>query len=1089
MNREVTLDEPRTVYKRGWGPKSSDASDIIASWTLYMQDMKNKPTAIDFDVTNDASPIILGMDVKKYTLTDNLASPPVMIMNRPSDKGVRTMETCLSTGDPLKARLRLLVIPTMRTSALIGNARRPMHIRPMTLAKRMHNLTHDHPQQLIRLCKDAGWLNPELEKAIITVTENCASCAMTGPPSPSKKISISHVNEQFNSEIQADFTYFRIRGEIYPALHVVDVGTGFSEVRLVETRRADNLLSELDMAWIYAHGSPDVLSADDEFNRPTIRKELAARAIGFKPRPSRRHNKCGVIERKHGTVKRILERLAKADNDSKPKLLVAKSCFLSNCLYGSKIMSAFELAKGYVPSIVGNPTRKIPQDLLDAHKQQAAIRALNKLLRGRRTTTLSEADIKEGDRVAYYYNSTKCSEQPEWREGTVSTVFKDLVEIKTGKKGANARVAYEDLRILPKSTLATDLMNGTDLSDEESAEGEEGTSGLHHNDEATATAMLGGNITKTDEQGENNDQTMRNDIYASSNDSHMTDEKGISDGIRKDVGDYEGNERSIAGRRLCSQEDTILRDMKEKIGTNQVTASAIAFAPNWIVEKAMRAEHDQNWVDAYEEVPESELPRNANVISSHVIFKIKTEDDGSLRLKGRIVVHGNRDADRELVRSDSAAADMMIIRMIISLATILDFNMASADIKGAYMQSGPIRRDVYVRPPKDCHRKRGTVWKLLKLPYGMTDAGRQWLLRVDDWLLRTLGMSGVGGVNQVFVRKKGDKIVLLIAKVIDDFLIAGKTEDIREFMRELSKEFEVGKVTIGGTFYFNGCEIDVGTNAIELSMWEYMSKLSTIPLSRLRKKQRDEKVTASEETAFRALAGTLMYMGNSVVPQAAMITSRMQQHLGDLRVKHIIEGNSNMTDITQLRPYIRYIRPTNPQKVKIVSLSDAAHGGADSIYGQTGGLCGLLIEEDGKKDRIYQPVSWTSHKQKRVSYSAFGVEILAAADADDRGFDLKMSLKSLLPGHEWTHELYVDARALFDTITTLHEPREYRLRKTVARMRDAFESGELDCVSWIDGKTNLADAMTKVNPRLSARLNDMLSCGIWDAKLNLQWKI
>lgn len=71
-----------------------------------------------------------------------------------------------------------------------------------------------------------------------------------------------------------------------------------------------------------------------------------------------------------------------------------------------------------------------------------------------------------------------------------------------------------------------------------------------------------------------------------------------------------------------------------------------------------------------------------------------------------------------------------------------------------------------------------------------------------------------------------------------------------------------------------------------------------------------------------------MYMINSIIPQADMITSRIQQFLGDLRVKHLCEGNTNMNEILSLRSYIRYIRPVVLTVMRIVSLSDASHGGA-----------------------------------------------------------------------------------------------------------------------------------------------------------------
>lgn len=80
------------------------------------------------------------------------------------------------------------------------------------------------------------------------------------------------------------------------------------------------------------------------------------------------------------------------------------------------------------------------------------------------------------------------------------------------------------------------------------------------------------------------------------------------------------------------------------------------------------------------------------------MFKIKTNDDRIMNLKGRIFVHGNREDERNKDRSDITAADILIIRMFVRLAEIWGFTLATADIKGAYMQSGPIKRVTYVRP-------------------------------------------------------------------------------------------------------------------------------------------------------------------------------------------------------------------------------------------------------------------------------------------------------------------------------------------------------------------------------------------------------
>lgn len=156
---------------------------------------------------------------------------------------------------------------------------------------------------------------------------------------------------------------------------------------------------------------------------------------------------------------------------------------------------------------------------------------------------------------------------------------------------------------------------------------------------------------------------------------------------------------------------------------------------------------------------------------------------------------------------------------------------------------------------------------------------------------------------------------------------------------------------------------------------------------------------------------------------------KMQQKLGCLKVKDISEANRMTLEILRLKPIIRFPNPRSVCDVKLISLSDASHGGGNEIYGRTGIICGMLAEDMGGEEHVFHVLTWSSHKQRRVSYSSFGSEILAAADADDRGYDLKLSYDAIFTRNKMRHEIFVDSRGLLDTITTVHEPREYRLKR------------------------------------------------------------
>lgn len=75
---------------------------------------------------------------------------------------------------------------------------------------------------------------------------------------------------------------------------------------------------------------------------------------------------------------------------------------------------------------------------------------------------------------------------------------------------------------------------------------------------------------------------------------------------------------------------------------------------------------------------------DVNSISSHILFNLKTEYNGDLRLKSRIAAHGNLDAEKDHVRAYCATVDMFPVRLIIFLVTCLCLKFGSAYIKESF---------------------------------------------------------------------------------------------------------------------------------------------------------------------------------------------------------------------------------------------------------------------------------------------------------------------------------------------------------------------------------------------------------------------
>lgn len=80
---------------------------------------------------------------------------------------------------------------------------------------------------------------------------------------------------------------------------------------------------------------------------------------------------------------------------------------------------------------------------------------------------------------------------------------------------------------------------------------------------------------------------------------------------------------------------------------------------------------------------------------------------------------------------------------------------------------------MYVRVPKELNEYRRIVWQVLKMPNGITEAGRQWAVVIEEWIINKARFETVRGISQLFLKNHHGRIEILIAKVTADILMAG----------------------------------------------------------------------------------------------------------------------------------------------------------------------------------------------------------------------------------------------------------------------------------------------------------------------------
>ena len=93
-----------------------------------------------------------------------------------------------------------------------------------------------------------------------------------------------------------------------------------------------------------------------------------------------------------------------------------------------------------------------------------------------------------------------------------------------------------------------------------------------------------------------------------------------------------------------------------------------------------------------------------------------------------------------------------------------------------FLQSRPLDRDVYVKPPDDIHVE-GTLWKLRVSVYGLGEAGKEWYEIISTWLIST-GMIRSETDPAFFYYVKTGRLAGMLALHVDDALcpICGKCQ-------------------------------------------------------------------------------------------------------------------------------------------------------------------------------------------------------------------------------------------------------------------------------------------------------------------------
>lgn len=201
------------------------------------------------------------------------------------------------------------------------------------------------------------------------------------------------------------------------------------------------------------------------------------------------------------------------------------------------------------------------------------------------------------------------------------------------------------------------------------------------------------------------------------------------------------------------------------------------------------------FLETVKQVHFSQIPSNVNKILSHVLYRLKMDDDKLLMLKARISPHGNEDSFRFTLQTDCCLCSPIDICYALSYALVYKWKVTTADMKSAFFQTGNAQRGVYVILPRD-FTKESHFWIILAAQYGLVNAIAKWQSH-SDVHIKLLQLNQVAVIPKRFFKREKGQLVLLVANIVGDLLITDENCFVETFRTEFDSNFTFGTVVHG----------------------------------------------------------------------------------------------------------------------------------------------------------------------------------------------------------------------------------------------------------------------------------------------------
>ncbi|KRX56900.1 Retrovirus-related Pol polyprotein from transposon TNT 1-94 [Trichinella sp. T9] len=437
------------------------------------------------------------------------------------------------------------------------------------------------------------------------------------------------------------------------------------------------------------------------------------------------------------------------------------------------------------------------------------------------------------------------------------------------------------------------------------------------------------------------------------------------------------------------------------------------------VTEALSCRESKEWLEAmkreYEALVKNNTweivnrPQRQKVIACQWVYNTKFNADGSIKQrKARLVAKGFLQRPNiDFHETYAPVARLSSIRTILAISANYGLIAHQLDFVSAYL-NGEIEEEIYMEIPEKldevlkCSKVKqnldGKVCRIRKALYGLKQSGRQWYRKLDEKLSQ-YGLKATSGDPCVYFERRGRELTIAAIYVDDVIIASNNNARLDELKKALAKSFEMKDM--GPIHYCLGIEIKQNANGdIEMSQRKYImdilerfrmmdSKTVETPIDASNKlsaemcPRTETEKAEMQNTPYRSLVGSLMYLSVSTRPDIAFAVSLLSQ----------FNENYGSQHWTAAKRVLRYLKKTASYGLRFQRNSGALMGFSDADWG------GNSDDRRSYTGYVFKfgnaAISWESRKQRTVALSSTEAEYMALSEACKEAIHLKQMIREI----------------------------------------------------------------------------------------------